>query len=271
MKTLIVGAGKMGSWLAEVLNERHEVALLDNKPGLQLPSGCKQLEKIHEISSYNPDMLVNAVPLDKTINVFGDLLEYLHPQTLIADMASVKNGLAQFYKTCGFRFVSTHPMFGPTFANMKDLSQEHAIIIEESDPLGKTFFNHLFADLGLQVYLMNFQQHDENMAASLSKPFLLTLLFGSNLDQNVHPGTTYAKHHHIAKGLLSEDDSLLCEVLMNQATLQMMDQLQDKMQQMKHAIIQGDKQGLVRFIQDIRNHFPPPQKEEKKDRRQNVL
>ena len=37
-------------------------------------------------------------------------------------------------------FVSTHPMFGPTFGKMKDLSNENAIIIKESDEEGKAFF-----------------------------------------------------------------------------------------------------------------------------------
>ena len=255
MKILIAGAGKMGSWLAEVLSGSHAVALIDNKPGLQPPSGCKQLANTHEIADYKPDMLVNAVPLDKTTDVFEDLLEYLHPHTLIADMASVKNGLAQFYKNCGFRFVSTHPMFGPTFGNLKDLRHEHAIIIEESDPRGKAFFNHLFTHLGLQVHQMTFQQHDTSMASSLSKPFLLSLLFGSTLGQDVPPGTTHAKHQDIAAGLLSEDDSLLCEVLMNRASLDMVDLLQNKLQQMKILIEKEDKKGWVRLIQDIRGHI----------------
>lgn len=244
----------MGSWLAEMLGRNHEVAVLDNNSGHQSPPKSKRLDNKTEVASYNPDMLVNTVPLNKTIEVFQDLLPHLQPHTLVADMASVKNGLAQFYRNCGFRFVSTHPMFGPTFANMKDLRHEHAIIIEESDSRGKAFFNQFFKSLSLQVHQMTFRQHDTNMASSLSKPFLLSLLFGSTLDQNVHPGTTYAKHHRIIKGLLSEDDSLLSEVLMNQASLDVLDVLQNELQQMKDLIQEKDKTGWIRYIQKIRTH-----------------
>jgi prephenate dehydrogenase len=253
MKILIVGAGKMGSWLAEVLGKDHEVAVLDNNPGHQLPPENKRLKKPGEVASYNPDMLVNAVPLNKTIKVFGDLMGHLHYDTLIGDMASVKNGLAQFYKSCGFRFVSTHPMFGPTFADMKNLRHEHAIIIEESDPEGKAFFRQLFKGLRIQVHQMTFREHDINMASSLSKPFLLSLLFGSTLDQNIHPGTTYAKHHQIIKGLISEDDTLLSEVLMNKASLETVNLLQNELQQMKELIEKEDKKGWVNYIQQIRS------------------
>lgn len=48
-----------------------------------------------------------------------------------------KTGLKEFYENCGFRYVSTHPMFGPTFANLDKLSTENAIIIKEGDHLGK--------------------------------------------------------------------------------------------------------------------------------------
>ena len=254
MKTLIVGAGKMGSWLAEMLSKNQKVALLDDKPGHQPPPGCKQLENTQDIALYNPDMLVNAVPLNKTIEVFRDLQGHLKPGTLLADMASVKNGLAQFYKGCGFRFVSTHPMFGPTFANMKDLRNQHAIIIEESDPRGMAFFLQLFKQLRLQVHHMTFRQHDTNMASSLSKPFLLSLLFGSTLDHEIHPGTSYTKHHRILKGLLSEDDSLLSEVLMNKASLDVLDLLQNELQQMKNLIENEDKPGWINYIRKIRAH-----------------
>jgi prephenate dehydrogenase len=63
---------------------------------------------------------------------------------IISDIASVKNGLKDFYAGCGYRFVSTHPMFGPTFASLNNLSSENAIIISESDHLGKTFFRDLY-------------------------------------------------------------------------------------------------------------------------------
>ena len=41
---------------------------------------------------------------------------------IISDIASVKTGLKKFYEESGFRYVSSHPMFGPTFASLSNLS-----------------------------------------------------------------------------------------------------------------------------------------------------
>jgi len=41
----------------------------------------------------------------------------------------------------GHPFVSTHPMFGPTFASLSDLSKENAIIITESGERGESIFS----------------------------------------------------------------------------------------------------------------------------------
>ena len=37
------------------------------------------------------------------------------------------------------RYVSTHPMFGPTFANLGSLNHENAIVINEGDYMGASF------------------------------------------------------------------------------------------------------------------------------------
>ena len=40
-------------------------------------------------------------------------------------------------------------MFGPTFANLGNLQTENAIIIKESDHMGKIFFKDLYGSLKL--------------------------------------------------------------------------------------------------------------------------
>ncbi len=75
---------------------------------------------------FTPDLLINAVSLDKTLSLFDEIVSYLPEKCIIADITSVKSGLADYYKKLGRRYVSTHPMFGPTFGKMKDLSDQNA-------------------------------------------------------------------------------------------------------------------------------------------------
>lgn len=67
------------------------------------------------------------------------VMPYIGKECILADIASVKTGLPEFYAECGHPFVSTHPMFGPTFASLSNLQDENAIIISEGDHLGKVF------------------------------------------------------------------------------------------------------------------------------------
>ena len=256
MNIIVIGAGRMGSWIARLLSKEHHVAIIDRKPvhTNQKPD-IVRLNNFKDIPAFHADMIINAVSLDATLPVFREILPLVHTDTILADMASVKNGITHFYQDCKCRFVSTHPMFGPTFANMETLRHEHAIIIEESDRAGKKFFEDFFRELGLNIHFMNFQQHDQSMAGSLSLPFMLSMLFAGNVDNRLHPGTTWEKHMQIARGLFSEDDSLLSEVLMNPSTLDKIEWLRGELSRLQEIIEKKDKQAMLHFIRDKRSNL----------------
>ena len=106
-------------------------------------------------------------------------------------------------------------MFGPTFASLSNLNTENAIIISEGDHLGKIFFKDLYQTMKLNIFEYTFDEHDETVAYSLSIPFVSTFVFAAVMKHQEAPGTTFKKHMAIAKGLLSEDDYLLQEILFN--------------------------------------------------------
>ena len=152
MKILILGAGKMGSFLCDVLSFQHELAVYDTDPQkLRFTFNTQRFTSLDEIKAFEPDLMINAVTVKYTIEAFKSVLPVLPERCIISDIASVKTGLPEFYATCGHPFVSTHPMFGPTFASLGNLSQENAIIISESDHLGKVFFRDLYNSLHLHI------------------------------------------------------------------------------------------------------------------------
>ena len=125
MKILILGAGKMGSFFTDLLSFEHEVAVLESDPKrMRFIYNALRLQKPEEVAEFKPELVINCVTLSYTIEAFKSVMPYLQPYCIISDIASVKTHLKEFYETCGFPYVSTHPMFGPTFANLGQLEKE---------------------------------------------------------------------------------------------------------------------------------------------------
>lgn len=256
MRIAIIGAGNMGSWLVESLCLDHEVGVYDvDREKLRYLFNSRRFLYYEEILDFSPDLLINAVSLDRTIEIFDQLMSYLPKECIISDITSVKSGLAEYYAELGRRFVSTHPMFGPTFGNVKDLSNENAIIIAESDEEGKAFFRNFFSGLKIRIHEYSFKEHDETIAYSLSIPFSSTMVFAACMKRQEAPGTTFRKHLDIAEGLLSEDDFLLTEILLSPHSLGQVERISDQLSALTAMIRARDKTKLKLFLQELRGNI----------------
>jgi len=177
VKILILGAGKMGSFFCDILSFDHDVAIYDSDPKrLRFTYNCHRFSSLDEVDAFAPDMVLNAATVKYTIEAFVQVLGHLRPDTILSDIASVKTGLPEFYVGAGFPFVSTHPMFGPTFASLSNLADENAIIISEGCAEGIAFFDKLYSSLGLHIEHYTFNEHDRTIAYSLSIPFASSLV-----------------------------------------------------------------------------------------------
>jgi prephenate dehydrogenase len=200
-------------------------------------------------------MVINAVNLEITVSVFKEILPFLSKDCILADITSVKNGLRKFYPETGRRFVSTHPMFGPTFANLKDLSGQSAIIISESDEEGKNFFKGFFESFNLNIFEYSFVEHDQTIAYSLSIPFASTMVFAACMKKQEAPGTTFRKHLDIAKGLFSEDDFLLSEVLFSPFTLEQLERISEQLEHLQEIIRERNTEKMRKFLSGLRKNI----------------
>jgi prephenate dehydrogenase len=256
MKILVVGAGKMGSWLIESLCLDYEVAAYDNDlTRLKYFFNTVKLVSAEEIREFDPDMVINSVNLEITVPVFREILPFLRKDCILADITSVKNGLKTFYPESGFRFVSTHPMFGPTFANIKDLTGQSAIIISESDEEGKSFFRKFYSSFHLNIFEYSFTEHDQTIAYSLAIPFASTMVFAACMKKQEAPGTTFKKHQEIAKGLFSEDDFLLSEIMFSPFTLEQIEKIGDQLEHLRSIIKEKDTYKMRLFLNGLRKNI----------------
>ena len=255
MKILILGAGKMGSFFIDLLSFDHEVAVYEkDAKRLRFTYNCYRFQALDEIKEFKPELVINAVTVKYTLSAFKEVLPYLPDDCIISDIASVKTGLKAFYEESGHPYVSTHPMFGHTFANLNQLSEENAIIISEGDYMGRIFFKDLYQRLDLNIYEYTFKEHDETVAYSLSIPFVSTFVFAAVMKHQDAPGTTFKRHMRIAKGVLNEDDFLLQEILFNPYTNGQVDQIREELSELSDIIKNKDAKRMKQYLTKIRNH-----------------
>ena len=66
------------------------------------------------------------------------------------------------------------------------------------------------------------------------------------------PGTTFKKHLAIARGLLSEDDYLLTEILFNPNTNGQLQKIIDKLTYLKSIVERRDSAEMKQFLDGVR-------------------
>lgn len=255
MKVLVLGAGKMGSFFLDLLSFEHEIAVFEKDlKRMRFTYNCMRLTTLEEIAEFCPELVINAVTVKYTIPAFEAVIPFLPSDCIISDISSVKTGLREFYERSGRRYVSTHPMFGPTFANLHQLSEENAIIIKEGDHIGRKFFKDLYSKLGLNIYEYTFEEHDKTVAYSLSIPFVSTFVFAAVMKHQDAPGTTFKRHMKIAKGVLNEDDYLLQEILFNPYTHDQVSQIRTELKELLEIIDTKDAVAMKQYLGKIRRH-----------------
>ena len=245
----------MGSFFLDLLSFDHETAVFEKDPKrMRFTYNCQRLTALDEVREFAPELVINAVTVKYTIPAFKEVLPYLPKDCIISDISSVKTNLKEYYDSTGFRYVSTHPMFGPTFANLNQLSEENAIIISEGDYMGRIFFKDLYSRLGLNIYEYTFEEHDRTVAYSLSIPFVSTFVFAAVMKHQDAPGTTFKRHMRIAKGVLNEDDSLLQKILFNPYTSDQVSQIRDELKELLDIIDHKDGDRMKQYLKKIRDH-----------------
>ena len=69
------------------------------------------------------------------------------------------------------------------------------------------------------------------------------------------PGTTFKKHMDIARGLLSEDDFLLTEILFNPNTPGQVRQIQEQLSTLLDIIEQKDSEKMKEYLTRVRKNI----------------
>ena len=78
MRILVLGAGKMGSFFIDLLSFEHETAVYDiDARRLRFMYNTQRFTTLDEIEAFRPELVINAVSLDHTLDVFRAVTPHL--------------------------------------------------------------------------------------------------------------------------------------------------------------------------------------------------
>ena len=140
------------------------------------------------------------------------------------------------------------------YTNLLDKRKVFSIIKEGSEE-GRGFFRELYDGLHLNIVDYTFAEHDLTIAYSLSIPFASTLVFGSVMKHQDAPGTTFKRHMAIARGLMSEDDFLLSEILFNPNTPEQLSKISETLERLQKIIANRDSEAMKEFLDGVRHNL----------------
>ncbi|MDE6306695.1 MAG: hypothetical protein K2L90_08925 [Muribaculaceae bacterium] len=69
------------------------------------------------------------------------------------------------------------------------------------------------------------------------------------------PGTTFKRHMAIARGLMSEDDYLLGEILFNPNTPGQLERIQERLSELQDIVKRRDGEAMRNYLQRVRDNL----------------
>ncbi len=159
------GTGGMGRLFATILADQGASVKIFGRSTTLTSRVAKEIGVLP--GSYSDAASANivlvAVPIDATSDVSLRLGSMMKPEGLLADLASVKTGIADaIARGAGpSEYVSLHPLFGPDVTNLE--GQQIAAIPYRSGPLWRRLVA-VFKHEGARVLLTTVREHDAAMA-----------------------------------------------------------------------------------------------------------
>lgn len=200
-KVLVIGSqGRMGSMFLDEAAKKRVRAV-----GVDVPFSPEELAR----GADRADLALFCVPASKLPEALAAVLPYLGPQTIVADITSVKERpMRQMEAAWPGSVVGTHPLFGPRFSADDDLPVTLVPGARASaDDIKKVA--SFFERLGCRVFESSAEQHDQAMARIQNMNFITNLAYFAALaeQKDLLPFLTpsFERRKTAAAKMLTED------------------------------------------------------------------
>ncbi len=164
-KIAIIGCGRFGFLLTQILKEYGEIFVIDKK------KVKKDLNQIDHSGLSDMDWVIFAVPISGMEEAVLESLEFLKPKTLVMDVCSVKTYPLEIFKKhlpSSIEVLGTHPMFGPDSAKYGLEGLQLILTPQRISPASLSEVKEIFSELELSLLEMTPEEHDRQIAKSLT-------------------------------------------------------------------------------------------------------
>lgn len=166
----IVGFGRFGELLADLLAPDYTVAVVESDPARRAAATGKGYNAIALQDIAASDTVVFAVPISAIEQVVAEAAPFITPQHVAMDICSVKvhpsNVLRKHVPQA--QIIATHPMFGPDSASKGLAGLQVALCPLTASEATVAEVAAAWKRLGLEVVMTTPEQHDQDAVLSQS-------------------------------------------------------------------------------------------------------
>jgi len=251
---IIGGNGKMGRWLAGVLEgSGHRVDIIDPSAGNGLVvEDCKWA-----------DTIIVSIPISRTDGMLRKIDDIAKEDALIFDIASLKSPFIETLREMGSRrrVCSVHPMFGPSAGSMYD---RNLLVCDCgcSDAVEDAI--SLLGPYGANVRTMEVEEHDKYMSYVLGLSHAINIAFFTVLersgitfdDMKSVASTTYSKLMDSNASVALEDPYLYYEIQhLNAYRKEMLGEFDASVKDVVEAALDEEPVAFKKLMDRGRNYF----------------
>ena len=219
-----------------------------------------------EDSVKNASWIMLSIPVPAHESVIKKIAPLMKKDAVLLDIASVKSNIIECLydakKKYDIHVLSTHPMFGPGAANMKN--KNFILINLEEDELVKDEFKSIIQKEHPSIIESTPQEHDMMISFTLGVPHFLNILFGNILKDGdttlermtKFGGTTFHLQHLISQEVVSQEPYIYATIQMeNSHFLQQLNKLRKNLDRLLEIIQNKKYDVFINDFKEIREYY----------------
>jgi len=249
---IVGGTGKMGAWLARLLEKR----------GLSVLCTSRRTELTPAKMAQKSDVVVVSVPIADTVRVIREIGPLVPEEGLLMDLASLKvRPMEAMLEYSRAQVVGLHPLFGPEVTSDRDL---RVAVCPGRGKSGQKWITEILQDEGMKIAVLDPQKHDRLMGLIQGVNHLSTLAladcisrsgFGRKELVSVSTQTFEQRLDRIAS-MLRQSATLFGSLLMNNpAAKGSLDDYLQSVKRLMRMIQNGDQQAFEDLYDELKDYF----------------
>jgi prephenate dehydrogenase len=249
---IVGGTGKMGVWLARLLEKR----------GLSVLRASRRTELTPAEMAQKSDVVVVSVPIADTVRVIREIGPLVPEEGLLMDLASLKvRPVEAMLEYSHAQVVGLHPLFGPEVTSDKDL---RVAVCPGRGKSGQKWITEILRDEGMKITVLDPQKHDRLMGLIQGVNHLSTLALadcisrsGFSREELVGVSTqTFEQRLDRITSMLGQSATLFRSLLMNNPAAEgPMDDYLRSVKRLMHMIQNGDQQAFEDLYDTLKDWF----------------